>query len=91
MDVKIEESWKQALKQEFAKPYFLQVITLLKTEKMSGIGIYPPGSLIFNAFNTTPIDKVKIVLLGQDPYHGPRSSPRVELFPFQKASPLPHP
>jgi len=71
MDVKIEESWKQALKQEFAKPYFGQVITFLKAEKMSGTSIYPPGSLIFNAFNSTPLDKVKIVLLGQDPYHGP--------------------
>lgn len=71
MDVKIEESWKQALKQEFTKPYFLQITALLKTEKMSGTTIYPPGSLIFNAFNTTPLDHVKIVLLGQDPYHGP--------------------
>ncbi len=71
MDVKIEDSWKQVLKPEFAKPYFGQVTTFLKTEKMSGAAIYPPGSLIFNAFNTTPFEKVKIVLLGQDPYHGP--------------------
>ena len=71
MDVKIEESWKEVLKQEFVKPYFLQITTFLKTEKMAGKTIYPPGGLIFNAFNTTPFDKVKVVLLGQDPYHGP--------------------
>jgi len=71
MDVKIEESWKEVLKQEFKKPYFLQIATFLKTEKLSSKTIYPPGGLIFNAFNTTPFDKVKVVLLGQDPYHGP--------------------
>jgi len=71
MDVKIEESWKEVLKQEFQKPYFLQITTFLKTEKMSGKTIYPPGSLIFNAFNTTHYDNVKVVLLGQDPYHNP--------------------
>src|ERR1700754_523874 len=71
MDVKIEESWKEVLKQEFNKPYFMGITTFLKTEKISNKTIYPPGSLIFNAFNTTPFDKVKIVLLGQDPYHGP--------------------
>lgn len=71
MDVKIEESWKEALKQEFTKPYFLQIATVLKSEKLAGKTIYPPGNLIFNAFNTTPIDRVKVVLLGQDPYHNP--------------------
>jgi len=71
MDVKIEDSWKAVLKAEFTKPYFLQIVTHLKTERMAGRTIYPPGGLIFNAFNTTPFDKVKIVLLGQDPYHGP--------------------
>src|ERR1700743_3765150 len=71
MDVKIEESWKAALKQEFSKPYFAQIATHLKTEKLSGKTIYPPGSLIFNAFNTTPFSQAKVVLLGQDPYHGP--------------------
>src|SRR5258705_10612394 len=71
MDVKIEESWKEVLKQEFAKPYFLQIGTHLKSEKVYGKTIYPPGSLIFNAFNTTPFDKLKAVILGQDPYHGP--------------------
>jgi len=71
MDVKIEENWKEVLKQEFKKPYFLQIATFLKTEKLAGKTIYPPGPLIFNAFNTTPFDQVKVVILGQDPYHGP--------------------
>ena len=71
MDVKIEESWKEVLKQEFKKDYFLQIATFLKAEKLSGKTIYPPGGLIFNAFNTTPFDRLKVVILGQDPYHGP--------------------
>jgi uracil-DNA glycosylase len=74
MDVKIEASWKEILKDEFTKPYFLEIVNFLRTEKMAGKTIYPPGSLIFNAFDTTPFDKVKIVLLGQDPYHGPRQA-----------------
>ncbi len=71
MDVKIEESWKQVLKSEFSKSYFLEAVTFIKTEKALNKTIYPPGGLIFNAFNTTPFDKVKVVILGQDPYHGP--------------------
>jgi uracil-DNA glycosylase len=71
MDVKIDASWKEILKNEFAKPYFEQIALHIKTEKSQGKIIYPPGSLIFNAFNTTPFDKVKVVILGQDPYHGP--------------------
>lgn len=70
MDVKIEASWKEVLKDEFKKPYFQQIVTFLKTEKAAGKTIYPPGPLIFNAFNQTPFNKVKVVLLGQDPYHG---------------------
>ena len=70
MDVKIEDSWKTVLKNEFTKPYFLEAVTFLKTEKALGKIIYPPGSLIFNSFNTTPFKQVKVVLLGQDPYHG---------------------
>jgi uracil-DNA glycosylase len=70
MDVKIEESWKKVLKTEFSKPYFLEAVTFLKTEKALGKTIFPPGSLLFNAFNTTPFDHLKVVLLGQDPYHG---------------------
>jgi uracil-DNA glycosylase len=71
MDVRIEPGWKEILKDEFKKDYFLQIVTWLKTEKFSGSVIYPPGSLIFNAFDQTPFDKVKVVLIGQDPYHGP--------------------
>lgn len=70
-DVKIEASWKEALKEEFAQPYFQSLIAFLRTEKEAGKTIYPPGSLIFNAFNTTPFDQVKVVILGQDPYHNP--------------------
>lgn len=70
MDVKIDDTWKKALKQEFGKPYFLEIVNFLRIEKMQGKTIFPPGSLIFNAFNTTPLDNVKVVLIGQDPYHG---------------------
>ncbi|MBM3416804.1 MAG: uracil-DNA glycosylase [Bacteroidetes bacterium] len=71
MDVKIEPGWKEALKNEFSQPYFEQIVHHIKTEKSQGKIIYPPGKQIFNAFDTTPIDKVKVVILGQDPYHGP--------------------
>jgi uracil-DNA glycosylase len=71
MDVKIEPGWKAILKNEFTRDSFQQVVTHIKTEKMSGKIIYPPGSLIFNAFNKTPFDKIKVVILGQDPYHNP--------------------
>lgn len=71
MSVKIEESWKEVLDAEFTKPYFKQLTQHLKTEKEQGKTIYPPGSLIFNAFNHTPFPNVKAVILGQDPYHGP--------------------
>ena len=70
MDVKMEPSWKEEVKHEFSKPYFQQIVTFLKTEKAAGKIIYPPGNLIFNAFNTTAFDRVKLVILGQDPYHG---------------------
>ncbi len=70
MDVRINDTWKEVLKPEFSKPYFLEIVNFLRTEKMAGKTIFPPGSLIFNAFNTTPFDKVKVVLIGQDPYHG---------------------
>jgi uracil-DNA glycosylase len=69
--VKIEESWKAVLDQEFQQPYFQSIATFLKKEKAAGKKIYPPGSLIFNAFNSTPFDKVKVVILGQDPYNNP--------------------
>jgi uracil-DNA glycosylase len=70
MDIKIEESWKEAMKEEFSKSYFQNIVAFLKTEKALKKTIYPPGSLIFNAFYKTPFDKVKVVILGQDPYHG---------------------
>ncbi len=70
VNVQIEPSWKQVLSDEFQKPYFLAIRDALKREKNQGIVIYPPGPLIFHAFQLTPFDKVKVVLLGQDPYHG---------------------
>jgi uracil-DNA glycosylase len=70
MDVKIESSWKEVLKEEFNASYFKNIPEHIKVEKSQGKTIYPPGSLIFNAFNTTPFNKVKVVILGQDPYHG---------------------
>lgn len=71
MEVKIEPGWKALLKDEFEKPYFEQIVLFLKTEKMAGKTIYPPGPLIFNAFEQTPFGELKVVILGQDPYHGP--------------------
>ena len=71
MDVQIEPSWKEVLKNEFTKPYFLEIATFLKIEKNAGKIIYPPGPLIFNAFNQTPFNKVRVVIIGQDPYHNP--------------------
>lgn len=71
MTVKIEESWKTALQGEFDKPYFAELVAYLHQEKRTGKVIYPPGPQIFKAFELTPVDKVKVVILGQDPYHGP--------------------
>ncbi|HEU4608278.1 MAG TPA: uracil-DNA glycosylase, partial [Chitinophagaceae bacterium] len=61
MEVKIETSWKTALKNEFSKTYFLSIANFLRTEKMAGKTIFPPGSLIFNAFDLTPLPQVKVV------------------------------
>lgn len=74
MDVKIEPSWKLALQEEFGKRYFQNIVAHLKTEKLQGKTIYPRGQNIFNAFNLTPFDNVKVLLLGQDPYHGPNQA-----------------
>ncbi|MBQ7709743.1 MAG: uracil-DNA glycosylase [Bacteroidales bacterium] len=71
MDVRIEQSWKDALAGEFEKPYFASLVRFLHQEKAAGKVIYPPGSLIFRAFELTPVDQVKVVILGQDPYHNP--------------------
>lgn len=70
MDVKIENSWKSRLDGEFNKDYFLKLSDFIKDEYRTKT-IFPPGALIFNAFNLCPFDKVKAVIIGQDPYHGP--------------------
>lgn len=70
MEVKIEESWKKHLAQEFEKEYFVRLTEFIR-EEYSTKTIYPPGSLIFNAFDLCPFEKVKAVIIGQDPYHGP--------------------
>ena len=70
MEVKIESSWKQALQSEFDQPYFAELVRFLHQEKESGRVIFPPGGQIFKAFELTPLDQVKVVILGQDPYHG---------------------
>ena len=70
MDVKIEPSWKKHLQGEFDKPYFEQLVKSVHAEYAAG-KCYPSGPFIFNAFNHTPFDKVKVVILGQDPYHEP--------------------
>ena len=69
MDVKIEESWKEVLGTEFEKPYFAQLTEFVRNEYSAGT-VYPPAKLIFNAFDHCPFDKVKVVIIGQDPYHG---------------------
>lgn len=71
MDPQIEPSWKAKLGNEFSKPYMQDLRTFLIQEKQNGKRIFPPGSLWFEAFNRTPFDKVRVVILGQDPYHGP--------------------
>ena len=71
MEVKIEQTWKNALASEFEKPYFASLVRFLHEEKAAGARIYPPGGQIFRAFELTPVDQVKVVILGQDPYHGP--------------------
>lgn len=68
--IQIEESWKTVLQEEFDQPYFGQIKEFLLKERQNGKTIFPPGPLIFNAFNTTPFDLVKVVIIGQDPYHG---------------------
>lgn len=70
MQVNIEQSWQQQLQGEFDKPYFAKLVGFVKQE-YARYTVYPPGKLIFNAFNQCPFDKVKVVLIGQDPYHEP--------------------
>jgi uracil-DNA glycosylase len=68
MNVNIDPSWKAVLADEFEQPYFAQIVDVIKADKAAGRTIYPPGGLIFNAFAQTPWDKLRVVLLGQDPY-----------------------
>ena len=70
MDVRIEDSWKQRLQPEFNKPYFEKLVAFVKQE-YARYTVYPPGHLLFYAFDTCPFDKVKVAIIGQDPYHEP--------------------
>ena len=70
MNVQIEEGWKKVLAPEFEKDYFVRLTDFVRQEYQQTT-VYPPGRLIFNAFNLCPFDKVKVVIIGQDPYHGP--------------------
>lgn len=73
MDVRIEPSWKEVLKDEFAASYFGSLAAFVRDAYRNGV-CYPPGRFIFEAFNRTPFDKVKAVIVGQDPYHGPNQA-----------------
>ena len=73
--LKLEESWKAALRDEFAQPYMRELGEFLRREKAAGKVINPPGPLIFNALDSPPLDQVRVVILGQDPYHGPGQAP----------------
>jgi uracil-DNA glycosylase len=70
-EIRLEPSWKTHLADEFGQPYMVKLREFLLARKRSGAVVYPPGALIFNALDTTPFDQVKVVILGQDPYHGP--------------------
>lgn len=70
-EIRLEESWKTRLADEFEQPYMVALSQFLLERKRAGVVIYPPGPLIFNALDSTPFDRVKVVILGQDPYHGP--------------------
>ena len=87
MKVKIENSWAEILAGEFNSPYFAKLAAFVKHAYASGT-VYPPGKFIFEAFNRTPFDKVKAVILGQDPYHGPNQAHGL-CFSVQKGVPLP--
>ena len=87
MNVKIEESWKQVLAEEFSSLYFKNLAAFVKEAYSKGI-VYPPGKYIFEAFNRTPFDKVKVVILGQDPYHEPNQAHGL-CFSVQKGVHLP--
>jgi len=87
-EIRLEESWLAILEEEFTKPYFTEIREFLKSEISNGKVLYPPSKFIFNAFNSCPLDKVKAVIIGQDPYHRPNqamglsfSVPRTERVP----------
>ncbi|TCJ19094.1 uracil-DNA glycosylase [Flaviaesturariibacter flavus] len=88
MNVQIEASWKEALSGEFRQSYFKTITEHLKTEKAQGKTIYPAGPNIFHAFTATPLGEVKVVILGQDPYHGPGQAHGLS-FSVQKGVPPP--
>jgi len=87
MDVKMNESWRSRLNAEFDKPYFAKLVAFVRHEYASGT-CYPPGSKIFNAFNSTPFESVKVVILGQDPYHEPGQAMGLS-FSVPQGTPLP--
>jgi uracil-DNA glycosylase len=87
MDVKIEQSWKEQLVSEFEKPYFSKLVDFVKNEYAAKT-VYPKGNKIFNAFDKTPFDKVKVVILGQDPYHEPQQAHGL-CFSVNEGIPLP--
>jgi uracil-DNA glycosylase len=70
MEVRLEQSWKNLLKEEFAKPYFKELTQFVRNEYRQNT-VYPPPKFIFNALDSLPVEKVKVIILGQDPYHGP--------------------
>ncbi len=88
MDVKIASEWKKSLENEFREAYFHDLVEFLKNEKSSKQVVYPPGPLIFNAFNLTDLDQVKVVIIGQDPYHGQNQAHGLS-FSVQKGIPAP--
>jgi len=73
-EIRIEASWKNQLKEQFAAPHMISLGKFLRNEKLAGKKIYPPGGKIFNAFNLTAFGSIKIIILGQDPYHGPNQA-----------------
>lgn len=84
----IEKSWHDSLKEEINKPYIFDLKKFLETERMKGEKIFPPENEVFNAFKQTPYDQVKVVLMGQDPYHGEGQAHGL-CFSVQKGTPLP--
>lgn len=87
MDVKIHPSWQEHLKEEFDKPYFAELAAFVKKSYQNEI-IYPPPKFIFRAFDLVPFDEVKVVILGQDPYHGPKQANGL-CFAVSEGMPLP--